>query len=29
MYFRKKADALDAFLTHTHKSRIGPTETLE
>lgn len=24
-----KAGALDAFLTHTHKSRIGPTETLE
>jgi DNA replication protein DnaC len=27
--FRTKADALAAFLTHAHKSRLGPTETIE
>jgi DNA replication protein DnaC len=26
---RTKADALGAFLTHAHKSRLGPTETFE
>jgi len=26
---RAKADALGAFLTHAHKSRLGPTETIE
>jgi DNA replication protein DnaC len=27
--FRTPADALSAFLTHAHKSRLGPTQTLE
>lgn len=27
--FRVGKDALDAFLAHVHKSRLGPTETLE
>jgi DNA replication protein DnaC len=27
--FRAPADALTAFLTHVHKSRVGPTETIE
>jgi DNA replication protein DnaC len=27
--FRAGADALAAFLTHAHKSRLGPTETVE
>ena len=27
--FRVGNDALAAFLTHVHKSRLGPTETLE
>ncbi len=27
--FRTKQDALDAFIEHAHKSKIGPTETLE
>lgn len=27
--FRSKADALGAFLTHAHKSRLGPTQTVE
>jgi DNA replication protein DnaC len=26
---RSKADALGAFLTHAHKNRLGPTETVE
>src|SRR5215813_9821640 len=27
--FRASHDALSAFLTHAHKSRLGPTETIE
>jgi DNA replication protein DnaC len=27
--FRSRKDALDAFLVHAHKSRVGPTETVE
>ena len=27
--FRAGKDALAAFLAHVHKSRLGPTETLE
>ena len=27
--FRTKQDALDAFIEHAHKSKLGPTETLE
>lgn len=27
--FRARRDALDAFLVHAHKGRIGPTETIE
>jgi DNA replication protein DnaC len=27
--FRARKDALDAFLQHAHKSRVGPTETVE
>jgi hypothetical protein len=27
--FRARRDALDAFLAHAHKSRVGPTETIE
>ncbi len=27
--FRARKDALSAFLAHAHKSRLGPTETVE
>jgi DNA replication protein DnaC len=27
--FRARRDALDAFFAHAHKSRVGPTETIE
>jgi hypothetical protein len=27
--FRARKDALAAFLAHAHKSRVGPTETVE
>lgn len=27
--FRSERTAIEAFLTHAHKSRLGPTETLE